>query len=1525
MLGGISLALLIFIILFFFSYRQTQQANSTGVSIALSHEVFNQTAKILSTITDNETGSRGFILTGNEDFLEPFQRSKNTIHQQIDTLKKFSNGNISRQQAITSLLLYVDKRIAFSDSTILCRKEKGLQPAIELVSTGRGKFYSDNIRRIIGQMQLDENRLLKQKKEESTIQIRLWQIAFLTIAFIMLGLMIILFWKEKKRIELKVRQSSQDELELLSIQINQSNDAIYTIDASRKITSWNRGAQKLYGFTKEEALGEDSNELLQTTFTNEEINTVLQKIAEQDYWAGELKRKSKNGASVYVRSSTTTIKDNKESITGFIVVNVDITDQKKLNEQINHLANLVEQSSEAIFSRDLVGRIISWNRGAEKLFGYSKVEAIGKTATELGFIKLTGDEILAMQKQVAENGSWKAERNYYNKDGGSFFGAVTGNLIKDEKGKATSFYFIVKDISLQKKLEENLKRSNEELEEKVKARTEEIYKNEKRFRALIENIDEGISMTDELSNNLYSSPSAKKILGGITKENIPNLSHPDDLEALTNKRSEAFNNPGVPVTHQGRFLHASGKYIWLELTLTNLIHVKGINAVVSNFRDITYQKEAELKLIKANRLYLFISQINQMIVRTTNEETLFKEACQIAVGLGKFRMAWIGMLDEATRKIIPVIHVGEEKGYLSKIEIISLDDVPEGRGPTGIATREGRYIVCNDIESAPQMAPWKEAAVSRGYLSSISLPIKRGDKVIGAFTLYAGEKNFFDAEEIALLQEATSDISFALDVFGKESLRKKAEELVLESEQRYQTLTEMSPVGIFHTDVTGNTTYVNPHWSQISGLSFKEAFGNGWLNAVHPEDKKVLKASWENAISIQEIFISEYRFVRPDGSIAWVMGQATPERNSKKQIVGYIGTITDITEHKLAENLILKEKQLTDTLINNLPGIFYLYDSAGNFIRWNKNFENVTGFTTDEISKMSPFDFYDEKQKIDNRIKMVFEKITPGIEIEILTKKKNKIPYFINSIAIEYEGKQCLLGMGLDLSERKRAVDEIKKANERYELIGKATNDGVWDWNLETDQIWGNEMHQQMYGLTIADPIPDYEAWKQRIHPEDREKAVKFFEESRDLERMSFIEEFRFFNEEKGWINLLCRTFAERDDNGKAVRLIGSMMDITYRKKAEESLKLSNERYNLVSKATNDSIWDLDIISGIITRTGDGFKTLFGYDNDSGINNDELFMSLIHPDDLVAVKASEGAAFNNPDEFYWEREYRLLKANGQYAYVYDKGYIIRDEKGNAVRMIGATQDVTSLKETEINLRKLNENLQQQAKELADSNAELEQFAYVASHDLQEPLRMVTSFLTLLEKKYGEIIDGNGKKYIHFAVDGAKRMKQIILDILEFSRVGRMDNEKKEVHLQELVNEIKQLFRKQIEEKAAVIETVNLPVIIADEPHLRQVFQNLIGNALKYTNIHTVPQIKITATEQETHWLFSVKDNGIGIEKEYFDRIFIIFQRLHNQNDFSGTGIGLAITKKIIENLGGKIWLESKPGKGSTFYFTIKSK
>jgi light-regulated signal transduction histidine kinase (bacteriophytochrome) len=255
------------------------------------------------------------------------------------------------------------------------------------------------------------------------------------------------------------------------------------------------------------------------------------------------------------------------------------------------------------------------------------------------------------------------------------------------------------------------------------------------------------------------------------------------------------------------------------------------------------------------------------------------------------------------------------------------------------------------------------------------------------------------------------------------------------------------------------------------------------------------------------------------------------------------------------------------------------------------------------------------------------------------------------------------------------------------------------------------------------------------------------------------------------------------------------------------------------------------------------------------------------------------------------------------------------ESAEGILVTAAIRDISVRKKSE-------EHLAQTVGELKRSNDELQQFAYVSSHDLQEPLRMVASYTQLLAKRYKGRLDSDADEFIAFAVDGCNRMQGLIQDLLAYSRAGTNGRVLREISSENSLKGALTNLRVAIEESGAVVTHDLLPALTTDDAQLAQVFQNLVGNALKYRSAE-VPHVHVSArTNGGNEWIFSVRDNGLGIDTQYFERIFILFQRLHGRNEFAGTGIGLAICKKLVEQLGGKIWVESQLGKGSTFCFSL---
>jgi light-regulated signal transduction histidine kinase (bacteriophytochrome) len=249
------------------------------------------------------------------------------------------------------------------------------------------------------------------------------------------------------------------------------------------------------------------------------------------------------------------------------------------------------------------------------------------------------------------------------------------------------------------------------------------------------------------------------------------------------------------------------------------------------------------------------------------------------------------------------------------------------------------------------------------------------------------------------------------------------------------------------------------------------------------------------------------------------------------------------------------------------------------------------------------------------------------------------------------------------------------------------------------------------------------------------------------------------------------------------------------------------------------------------------------------------------------------------------------------------------------------QLITAMKEMYDSVHRSQAQLREMNADLARSNTELEQFAYIASHDLQEPLRMVTSYVQLLGKRYRGKLDPSADEYIAFAVDGTARMKQLINDLLAYSRVGRQEFHAQPVNANEVLDRVRLNLEPLIKERGATVTNDPLPTVLAEDIQLSQVLQNLIGNAIKFQG-ENLPRVHLSARREGESWVFSVADNGIGFDGSFSERIFQIFQRLHRGGEYPGTGIGLAICKKIVERFGGRIWVHSEVGKGSTFYFTI---
>ncbi|MFT7036249.1 MAG: PAS domain S-box-containing protein [Cyclobacteriaceae bacterium] len=596
---------------------------------------------------------------------------------------------------------------------------------------------------------------------------------------------------------------------------------------------------------------------------------------------------------------------------------------------------------------------------------------------------------------------------------------------------------------------------------------------------------------------------------------------------------------------------------------------------------------------------------------------------------------------------------------------------------------------------------------------------------------------------------------------------------------------------------------------------------------------------------------------------------------------------------------------------------------------YNERWAEMIGYTLKELSPLNvntwqnfiyPEDLEFLKQKIDDCL----TKKSEYYDIEYRIRHKDSSIVWVNHFGrvIEWtaEGKPLsMLGAHTDITAKVMDRERVKKSEARFRVLVENGADAIAIIGTDGFANYVSPSITRVLGYT------EEEALKlnlfEIIHPDDLAGVSAKIEEVLNNPGIPIYGHTSRTKHKDGSWRYLEATITNLLDDPSISGIVDNFRDVTQRKEKDIEIQKAKERFERVTQATADAIWDWDIESETFFRSS-GYKELLGYNFKKLSNQREFWNECFHCDDLAMIKNRVTEALGNPKTSKWRQEYRVIHKDGTIKTVSDRAVIIRDQNGKAIRMVGAVTDISYRKEHEKELLSLNESLKEYTHNLEISNEQLEQFAFIASHDLQEPLRMITSFLSQLERKFNDKLDHKAREYIQFATDGAKRMRQIVLNLLEYSIAGNLNESIELVDMGELLADYTLLRRKLIKEKSAKIITTNLPMVSAFKVPLIQTVHCLLDNAIKYARNGVLPKIEFIIVERKEDWLFSIKDNGIGISMEFYEKIFIMFQRLHNRDEYEGTGIGLSIAKKNVESWGGKIWLESLKDEGTTFYFTL---
>ena len=748
--------------------------------------------------------------------------------------------------------------------------------------------------------------------------------------------------------------------------------------------------------------------------------------------------------------------------------------------------------------------------------------------------------------------------------------------------------------------------------------------------------------------------------------------------------------------------------------------------------------------------------------------------------------------------------------------------------------------------------------------------------------------------------------------------RRLAEEALRESEERYRLLLDgIEDYAIFMMDPRGNVVSWNAGAERIKGYRADQIIGRSFscffpaedIERGRPED--VLRLTAANGRHEEQGLR-----VRKDGSRFLASLTFTALRDPAGNLRGFSEFSHDLSESK-------ESGAKYRGLLEAAPDAMVVVNQDGEIVLVNLRAEKQFGYRRDEllgqrVTNIIPKGFAkrlhsDGLRSAENALAQQI-----GTGIELIGRRKDGSEFPIELMLSPLKNAEGILVTAAirDISERKYAEEALRAGEEQFRLLTNGVKDyaifmldtagRIVTWNAGAERIKGYRAEEILNRhFSAFYPREDIESGKPAKVLERAAVDGRVEDEGWRIRK----DGSRF------WANVVIS--ALRDESGNLRGFAKVSRDDTARKDAEDALSASEERLRLTIEAAEMGTWFWDIQTDEVSCS-EKFRALCGLTSNDKLDY-QACVAMAHPDDKERIHQAVKETLELGVPF--RVEYRVIWPDSSVHWLTGKGRAHHNSDGVAVHMQGIVVDITARKQAQEALKD-QEALERRATELTRSNEDLQQFAYIAAHDLQEPLRMVASYTQLLSRRYTGKLDSDADEFIAYAVDGAHRMQLLIEDLLAYCRVGTSGKAPQEISSTTALEQALLNLRGAIEESGGVVTHDPLPNVIVDGAQLVQLFQNVVGNALKYRSAEP-PRVHVSAKKNHAgEWIFSMQDNGLGIDPQYFKKIFVMFQRLHGREEFSGTGIGLTLCKKIAERHGGRMWVESNPGKGSTFYLAL---
>ena len=742
----------------------------------------------------------------------------------------------------------------------------------------------------------------------------------------------------------------------------------------------------------------------------------------------------------------------------------------------------------------------------------------------------------------------------------------------------------------------------------------------------------------------------------------------------------------------------------------------------------------------------------------------------------------------------------------------------------------------------------------------------------------------------------------------------------------------LSDVGTWEWNVSTGDVFWSDEVLTMFGLDL-EAFGGKYNNVsglVHPDDLDRWQEDVRACMEDGKEHNIEFRVVRPDGTVHWVAAYGDAERGQDGKAIRMMGVIMDITKRKQTEEALRESEEQLRMIVQTMPVMVDAFDEGQNLIVWNRECERVTGYSAEEIignpdamQMLYPNpEYYEQVMATVRKMDGDFR----NVEFTLTSKRgEPRTVLWSNLSATHPIAGWATWAVGVDVTERQEVVKQLRASTERLRLALQAASMGTWEWDVLANRVAWSPETLSIFGTTADEFGGTYEAYLGFAAPEVREEVAdgvrKFLENSDESSVIEYDHQIVRGNGETGWVEVRGTLFL--DNQGRPARMTGVCADITARKRAEQELvaiqgmleaAIAQSPSGILIADAPDVTIRLANKAALGVRGGDS-QILTGIEVSRHAEKWQTFRpdgSPYPPEELPLSRAVLRGETTNGEEVI------VRDVSGTDHWVSTNAAPIRDESGEVSAGIVVFHDITDRKQVEEEREELISRLEAQ-------NAELERFTYTVSHDLKSPLITIKGYIGLLFEDLLEM-DANAVKSDLLRISrAADKMGDLLDDLLELSRIGRLANPPENVSLEGLAGEAVELLQGRLQGKRVRVDvSSDLPVVYGDRTRLLEVLQNLIDNAVKYMGDEPEPRIEIGSRQDEDETVCFVRDNGIGIDKRFHDKVFGLFDQLEPTTE--GTGIGLALVKRIIEVHGGRIWIESEgAGCGSTFCFTIPGK